>query len=232
MLEVQGLTKHYGEIAALDGVSFHVGSAEILGLVGPNGAGKSTLLECVCGLQPIERGEITWHGRSLAPNRRKDVLFYMPDGITPYPEHAVADVLGFFATAFARPRPALDDLIDALALAPALPKRVAALSKGFRRRLLIAIGLLAPHPLLLMDEPFDGLDVRQTRDVAALLRASTSDARTLFLSIHQLADAERICDRFVLLSNGRIGGEGGLADLRARTGLATGSLEEVFLALT
>ena len=117
-------------------------------------------------------------------------------------------------------------------MSSALQKRVAALSKGFRRRLLIAIALLAPHPILLMDEPFDGLDVRQKRDVAALLAKSRSQHRTLFLSIHELGDAERICDRLVLLSNGKVCGEGTVEELRARAGIESGSLEDVFLALT
>ena len=85
--------------------------------------------------------------------------------------------------------------------------------------MLLAIGLLTPHPLLMLDEPFDGLDLRQTRDVMQVLRASAADGRTLFLSIHQLGDAARICDRFVLLSGGRVVGEGTLDELRAKAGL-------------
>ena len=232
MLEVRGLTRRFGDIAALDDVSFHIAAGEVLGLVGPNGSGKTTLLECLCGLQPAERDEVIWQGRLLPRHRRKDVLFYMPDGIAPYAEHRAIDVLTFFARAFGRPTSAIDDLVDALVLSSALPKRVGALSKGFRRRLLIAIALLAPHPVLLMDEPFDGLDVRQKRDVAALLGRSRSRQRTLFLSIHELGDAERMCDRLVLLSNGKVCGEGSVAELRARTGSASASLEDVFLALT
>jgi ABC-type multidrug transport system ATPase subunit len=118
---------------------------------------------------------------------------------------------------------------------------VRSLSKGERKRFLIALGLLAPEPLLLLDEPFDGLDLRQTREATALLRAEAAgaagvegrDRRTLFLSIHQLADAARACDRFVLLADGRVAGEGTLAELRGRAGLAeSDGMEEVFLALT
>ena len=232
MLSVAGLDKTFGEAIALQDVSFHVVPGEILGLVGPNGSGKTTLLECLCGLQTVERGDVSWHGRVVQPGRRKEVMFYVPDGITPYPEHRAIDVLQFFADAFAQAKTVVDEIVDALALAPVLSKRVDTLSKGFRRRLLIGIGLLAPHPLLLMDEPFDGLDIRQTRDVATLLRSSATNSRTLFLSIHQLSDAERICDRLVLLSNGHICGEGRLDELRMRAGLQFGGLEDVFLALT
>ena len=111
-------------------------------------------------------------------------------------------------------------------------------SKGQRKRALLAIGLLTPQPLLLADEPFDGLDLRQTRDVARRRSAThAADGRTLFLSIHQISDAARVCDRFVLLSGGRVCGEGTLDELTAAGGSAqrrraAADLEEVFLALT
>ena len=110
--------------------------------------------------------------------------------------------------------------------------RVGHLSKGYRRRLLIALGLLAPQPLIVMDEPFDGLDLRQTREVIGVLRETAAAGRTLLLSIHQLVDAERACDRFVLLSDGTVRGEGTLEDLRGLARVGQVGLEEVFLALT
>jgi len=109
---------------------------------------------------------------------------------------------------------------------------VRTLSKGFARRLIWAIGLLAPQPVLLMDEPFDGFDLKQTREMMDLLRQVAAGRRSLILSIHQLRDAEQICDRIVLLADGRVRGQGTLADLRARTNLPNGTLEDIFLALT
>ena len=112
------------------------------------------------------------------------------------------------------------------------------LSKGQRKRVLLAIGLLTPQPVLLCDEPFDGLDLRQSRDVAMALCAHAAAGRTLLLSIHQIADAARVCDRFVLLSGGRVRGEGSLDELSAqaassgRAPVRRDDLEEVFLALT
>ena len=101
---------------------------------------------------------------------------------------------------------------------------------------MLAVGLLTPQPVLLVDEPFDGLDLRQNRDVGAGLRAQTAAGRTLVLSIHQIADAARVCDRFVLLSGGRVCGEGTVEELAAqsaaRGGPSVPDLEEVFLALT
>jgi ABC-2 type transport system ATP-binding protein len=97
---------------------------------------------------------------------------------------------------------------------------------------LLAVGLLTPHPLLLADEPFDGLDLRQTREVGAALREHAAEGRTLFLSIHQISDAARVCDRFVLLSGGRICGEGTISELAERANLTDENLENLFLALT
>lgn len=107
-----------------------------------------------------------------------------------------------------------------------------ALSKGYGRRLIWALALLAPHPLLLMDEPFDGFDLRQTREMISVLRRIVGRGRTLILSIHQLPDAERACDRFVLLAGGRVCGIGTLDELRAHSKRPGAPLEEVFLALT
>ena len=97
---------------------------------------------------------------------------------------------------------------------------------------MLALGLLTPHPVLLMDEPFDGFDLRQTREVMALLRRVAEEGRTLVLAIHQLADAERVCDRFVLLASGSVRGAGTLDELRTQTQLPSAGLEELFLALT
>jgi ABC-2 type transport system ATP-binding protein len=216
----------------LAGVSFDVVSGEILGLIGPNGAGKTTLLECIAGLLPADAGEVRWQGSPLPPAGRKERLFYMPEAISPYPDQTTAKILNFFSAAYRQSPSRLEHLVCALGLEPALAKPAGALSKGFRRRFLLALGLLAPRPMLLMDEPFDGFDLRQTRDVMSLLRNEVVDRLTLVLSIHQLGDAQRICDRLVLLSNGRVKGVGTLAELTAAARLPIGSdLEEVFLAL-
>ena len=232
MLTVQGLTKSYGPRRVLDAVGLSVRPGEVLGLIGPNGAGKTTLFECLAGVLPADAGEVRSAGRSLAPAARKSVLFYIPDGIAPWPDQAVGCVLGFFRDLWGGSA-AGEGLLDVLKLRPLLAAPVRSLSKGERKRFLLALGLLAPQPLLLLDEPFDGLDLRQTREVVGLLRDAAARGKTLFLSIHQLTDAARACDRFVLLSDGRVVGEGTLAELRGRSGVAAESgMEEVFLALT
>jgi ABC-2 type transport system ATP-binding protein len=232
LVTVYRIGKVFGDQQVLADVSFEIVSGEILGLIGPNGAGKTTLLECIAGLLPSDAGEVRWRGSPLPPARRKEQLFYVPEAILPYPDQRTAEVLTFFRRAYRQPPSRLEHLVGALGLEPVLAKPVGALSKGYRRRFLLALGLLAPRPVLLMDEPFDGFDLRQTREVMSLLRNEAVDGRTLVLSIHQLGDAQRICDRLVLLSSGLMRGVGTLAELTIAARLPTGSdLEEVFLAL-
>jgi ABC-2 type transport system ATP-binding protein len=233
LMAVYGIAKVFGDQQVLADVSFEVTSGEILGLIGPNGAGKTTLLECIAGLLAADTGEVRWRGALLPRARRKEQLFYVPEAISPYPDQRTGEVLTFFRQAQRQPPSRVEHLVRALDLEPALAKPVGALSKGYRRRFLLALGLLAPRPVLLMDEPFDGFDLRQTRGVMNLLRQEAVDGRTLVLSIHQLGDAQRVCDRLVLLSGGRVMGVGTLAELTAaaRLPIDTG-LEEVFLALT
>jgi ABC-2 type transport system ATP-binding protein len=232
LMQVAGLTKTYGDQRALADISFSVCLGEILGLIGPNGAGKTTLLEAIAGILSADKGEILWRGMPLQPSKRREFIFYLPDGLRPWDDQHVARVLEFFADVYRRSGRQAADAIHALGLAPVLRKRVFALSKGYCRRLMLALALLTPHPLLLMDEPFDGFDLRQTREVMELLRQTAANGRTFVLAIHQLADAERIADRVVLLADGRLRGAGNLDELRARTSLPHGSLEEIFLALT
>ncbi len=236
-LRVSGLTKHYGAFAALQDVSFAVRRGEILGLIGPNGAGKTTLFECVAGLLPSSAGAVLAGDRALTGRDRRDLLFYLPDAIAPWPSQRVRWALDFAVGFFGGRAEILDDVVESLALRMVLRERIGTLSKGQRKRVMLALGLLMSPPILLADEPFDGLDLRQSREVAAVLRRHVATGRTLFLSIHQIADAARICDRFVLLSGGRICGEGTLDDLaalaRARgVPVAERDLAEVFLALT
>jgi ABC-2 type transport system ATP-binding protein len=232
LLQVAGITKWYGKQQALADVSFDIRPGEILGLIGPNGSGKTTLLETVAGLLPVNAGRVLWQRSSLPQHRRREVVFYLPDGVRPWDGEHVIRVLEFFASAFGRQPTELDEVARSAGLEEVLGKHVWALSKGYARRLMLALALLTPHPVLLMDEPFDGFDIRQTREIIALMRQVTAHGRTFMLAIHQLADAERVCDRFILLADGRVCGAGSLDDLRARTDQATARLEDVFLALT
>ncbi|MGP8243264.1 MAG: ABC transporter ATP-binding protein [Bryobacteraceae bacterium] len=237
LFEVKGLSKRFGRIAALADVSFEVRAGEVLGLIGPNGAGKSTLFECIAGVLPRDSGTMHAGGRPLLARELPSLLFYVPDGIAPWPKQSVRWALDFTIGFLGGRADLRDEVIGQLDLDELLRQPVGALSKGQRKRVLLAIGLLTPQPALLIDEPFEGLDLRQARDTAAALRTHAARGRTLFLSIHQIGDAARFCDRFVLLSAGQVRGEGTVQELAALAAAHDGSrpcedLEEVFLALT
>ena len=232
VLTVEGLNKKFGSRSVLADVSFTVGAGEVLGLIGPNGAGKTTVLECLAGLLPTNAGTFKYLGNPLSPRRRKEALFYVPDGIVPWAQQTVNWVLTFFERLYSQVPEKRAALAGPLRLEEIGKSRIGTLSKGERKRTLLALGLLTSHPLLLLDEPFDGLDLRQTRDVMTLLRSETATGRTLFVSIHQLNDAAKVCDRLVLLNAGKRVAEGTLAELQTQAKLTDGGLEEIFLALT
>ena len=208
-VRVAGMSKRYGSLDALAGVEFSIRRPEILGLIGPNGAGKTTLFECMAGVLPPTAGVVFVDSQPISLTNRSRTLFYLPDAIAPWPSQTVRWALDFTMGFFGGRSDLLSDVIEGLSL--------------------------TPQPVLLADEPFEGLDLRQSREVANILRAHALSGRTLFLSIHQIADAARICDRFILLSGGRVCGEGTLEELsslaRSR-GAPASTLEEVFLALT
>ena len=231
VLRITGLTKQYRNVRALDRVSFEVRPNEVLGVIGPNGSGKTTLFECISGVLPFDEGAIE-HDAPASPSP----IFYVPDGIAPWPSQTVRWALSYVAGLFGGRTGAQDAVIAALHLESLLNVRIGHLSKGQRKRALLAFGLVTPRPIVMADEPFEGLDLRQTREVSNVLREFARDGRTLVLSIHQVADAARLCDRFVLLSNGTVRGEGDLATLvsaaNRKQAQPVGGLEDAFLALT
>jgi ABC-2 type transport system ATP-binding protein len=232
LLTVKSVTKHFKQRCVLADVSFSVRRGEVLGLIGPNGAGKTTLFECLAGLMPADAGTLKTGDRSLPATHRKETLFYLPDAILPWAEQTVGWALHFFEKLYQPSRTAVTNLIRPLRLDEIMRARMSSLSKGERKRTLLALGLLTPQPLLMLDEPFDGLDLRQTRDVMTLLKSHAATGRTLMLSIHQLIDAGRVCDRLVMLSAGKVVGEGTIDELRTQANLSAGGVEEIFLALT
>lgn len=231
LLEVRGLTKRYADITVLDHIDFDLKPGEILGIIGPNGAGKTTLMECLTGLLASDTGEVLFNGTRLSPVARRNAMFYLPDGVNPWSDQPVWRVTGLFRNIFGQSAQTEARIIGEIELSPVLDKQVEELSKGYRRRLLLALALITPQPILILDEPFDGFDLRQTLQVMKLLREVAAE-RALILSIHQLKDAERICDRFLLLAAGRRLGYGTLADLAEQAGAERHDLEEVFLGLT
>lgn len=230
-LRVARLGKRYGGVAALTDVSLTVREGEVLGLIGPNGAGKTTLFECIAGVLPADGGAVMVNDRPVPPLDRGAHLFYMPDGIAPWPSQTVGWALDFAIGLFGGDPARRTAVVDRLQIAPLLSRRIGGLSKGERKRVLLAVAMLTPQPLMMADEPFDGLDLRQS----GALREHAAEGRTVFLSIHQIGDAVRTCDRFVLLGSGRVRGEGTadeLATLAQSRGASPRGFEEVVLALT
>jgi ABC-type multidrug transport system ATPase subunit len=220
-------------VPALDGVSFDVREGEIVGLIGPNGAGKSTLLACLAGLAAPDSGSVRLNGRALTAAERRRSCFFLPDGIAPWADQPAAWVLDFAAELYGADEPWRSRLADALALTGFTSKPMGDLSKGQRKRVLLALALMVRRDVTLIDEPFDGLDPRQALALGAQIRERAKNGRAFVLSIHAMSEATRTCDRHVLLYEGRVLAEGTLAVLRAHSSLGENAgLEEVFLALT
>jgi ABC-2 type transport system ATP-binding protein len=239
---VRHFAKRFGAVIALRDVSFDVRHGEVLGLLGPNGAGKTTLLACLAGLAHPDQGSVQTDDRALTAAEQRALFFYLPDGISPWSAQPASWLLDFGDAVFGRSvgrefggggaDDALQiDILRVLRIAELGARPIGTLSKGQRKRLLLAMALRTPHPVLLLDEPFDGLDLQLTREVIALMQRVAHAGRTLVLSIHNMQDAERVCDRLVLLDDGRAVAEGALAELRERAGLPNAALDDVFLAL-
>src|SRR5712675_1937841 len=137
LLRVDSITKRYADQAVLSDVAFDIQAGEILGIIGPNGAGKTTLLEALAGILPAETNDVYWHGKPLPPSRRREAIFYLPDGVRPYLDQPVTRVLSFFAGVYRRSTDEISGAIESVGLTPVLRKRVYALSKGYGRRLML-----------------------------------------------------------------------------------------------
>ena len=230
-IEVSNLSKRFGEKWVLRDVGFSIAPAQILGIVGPNGSGKTTLFECLAGVLPPTTGIVAAGGHRLTVDQRKQHLFYVPETVRPWPDQEVGWVLSFIGGMFGRDTNAIREVTRSLAIDSLAGARLGVLSKGEHRRVVLASGLLSTQPVLILDEPFDGLDLRQTRDAMDLLRAHAGAGRAIVLSIHQLVDAPRVCDRLLLLDRGTPVAAGTPDELRARANVS-GGFDEVFLALT
>jgi len=228
---VSGLTQRFGRKWALRDVGFTVRQGEVLGVTGAAGAGKTTLLHALAGLLPAD-GAVTFQGAALSPERRKDALFFLPENVQPWPERQVGWVLDFIQKLHGGAADARAEVERALGLAPWREKRMSALSVGQRKRVLLAAALLTPQPLLLLDEPFEGMLPEEARAAAGLLRDVAARDRTLLIALAPGdAEAAALCERHLLLAEGRAVGEGTLEALRTKAGRPGAALEEVLRAL-
>lgn len=232
-LHAHGISHRYASIQALDAVSIRASAGEVIGVIGPNGAGKSTLLACVAGLVAPDAGRVYLDGVESDAVERRRALFYLPDGIAPWRDQPAHWVLDFAAEMFGASESWRGDLSTRLSIEPFVKQRVGELSKGQRKRVLLTLALAVARPVVMIDEPFDGLDPRQARAFTSLVRERAGAGRTFILSVHSMGDATRTCDRHVLLHEGRVVADGRLAALLDQNSLPeSAGLEDVFLALT
>ena len=235
MLQARGLTKRYGGLLALDRVSFDLSRGEIVGYLGPNGSGKSTTVNLVVGLLEPSAGSISLDGVRLAddPVAYKRRVGYVPEEPYLYTHLTAAEYLMLVGRLRGiRERPLeekITRLLRLLQLHDSRYKTMSAYSKGMRQRVLLAAALLHNPDLLVLDEPFSGLDVNAGLLFRALLRLLAAQGKMILFSTHRFDMVEKLCSRVVILSAGRVVAEERVTNLD-RTGAA--SLEEIFSRVT
>jgi ABC-2 type transport system ATP-binding protein len=237
-LEVEGLSRSFGEVRAVSDLSFAVARGEILGLIGPNGAGKTSTLRCLCGVLPPGAGRVRVAGHDLAasPEAAKGRLAYLPDEPRLYEYLTVWDHLTL--TARLHGLTAWEARAEALLTAHELEEKrdalPAELSRGMRQKVQLACGLLHDPALILLDEPLTGLDPAAIRQTKEALRARAAAGAAIVLSSHLLGLVEELCHRVLVIARGRCVALGTVEALRAQAGSAGdgATLEELFLRLT
>lgn len=223
MIRVEGLTRRYGAVTAVDDLSFDVRSGETFALIGPNGAGKTTTLKCLLGLVRPDRGSIAIGRQGLPPAdpRGREGIGYVPQR-TAFPHgRSVRDVLGFVAELRGLPAAAVSAALERVRMDGMAARRARELSGGYAQRLALASALLGDPELLILDEPTASLDPQATHEFRSLVQALQREGRTLLLCSHLLTEVERIADRVLILVQGRAAALERLDDLRERQARAT-----------
>ncbi len=222
MIEVADLTKSYGPIEALRGITFNVAAGEIVGLLGPNGAGKSTTIRILTGYLQPDSGEVKVDGLDVLTHTREVQarIGYLPENAPLYPELSVQSYLRLMADLREIPReeqPArLSEAIYATGLTEHLTRPIGQLSKGFRQRVGLAQAILHQPKLFILDEPTIGLDPTQIVEIRHLIKRLARHSTILFSS-HILSEVEAVCDRVVIIMNGEVKADARLADLAVTT---------------
>jgi ABC-2 type transport system ATP-binding protein len=222
MIEISGLTKVFGAIAAVNGIDLTVGKGEVLGFLGPNGAGKSTTMKMVTGYLAASAGWVRVCGHDLETDAlaAQRCIGYLPEGAPAYGDMTPRQFLGFIAEVRGLSGQAAKDAVAAAVakteLDPVLEQPIDTLSKGFKRRVGFAQAILHDPPVLIMDEPTDGLDPNQKYAVRALIRAMAPQ-KAIIVSTHLLEEVEAICTRAVIIDRGRVVADGTPAELLARS---------------
>lgn len=232
MLEIQHFTKRYGKKTAVDDLSLTIQAGEICAFIGHNGAGKTTTLKACCGILPFEEGDILVDGISVRRNpvacKRK--IAYLPDNPDLYEFMTGTKYLNFIADVFQVPsgqrEGRIRDYAERLELTDDLAQPISSYSHGMKQKLAILSALLHDPKLLLMDEPFVGLDPKAAHQLKQLMRRLCDRGGAIFFSTHVLEVAEKLCDKVAIIRGGRLVRAGSMEEVRGDD-----SLEEVFLEL-
>ena len=232
MLDIQHLTKTYGEKKAVDDLSLHIAPGEIYGFIGHNGAGKTTTLKSVVGILQFDKGEITIDGRSIKtdPLGCKQMLAYIPDNPDIYEYMTGIKYLNFIADIFGVPADVRTERIhkysDMFEITGDLGQPVAAYSHGMKQKLAIIAAWIHQPRLIIMDEPFVGLDPKAAHMLKGMMREVCDAGGAIFFSTHVLEVAEKLCDKVAIIKGGRLIRSGTMEEVRGDA-----SLEDVFLEL-
>ena len=216
-LEIDGLRRRYGTVIALDGLSFGVPAGQVFGFLGPNGAGKTTTMRAIFGLTALDAGEISWRGRPVDEAARR-TFGYMPEERGLYPAMTLFDQVEYFARLHGMDAAAATKAawhwIDRLGLSGRGRARIDALSHGNQQRAQLAVALVHDPELLVLDEPFSGLDPGGIDDMSSILAERAAAGVTVLFSSHQLDLVEGLCEAVAIIYRGRLVVSGAVADLR------------------
>jgi ABC-2 type transport system ATP-binding protein len=210
IIEVEGLVKHYGEVKAVDGVSFSVKEGEIFGLLGPNGAGKTTLMEILCGLRRFDAGKVTVQGYELVKDsyRVRGSIGFCPQETLLYDLLSVRENLAFSASLYSLSSKKFKERVEfcskVLGIGEFLNRRVQQLSGGMKRRANLAASIIHDPPIVILDEPTVGFDPTIKREFWELIKNLKSYGKTVLLSTHDMYEADEICDRVAIMEKGKI----------------------------
>ncbi|OHE78778.1 MAG: multidrug ABC transporter ATP-binding protein [Verrucomicrobia bacterium RIFCSPLOWO2_12_FULL_64_8] len=236
MIEVKNLVKDFGAIRAVDGVSFVVRQGDILGFLGPNGAGKSTTMRVITGFLHPTAGTAYVEGYDVRTEAVavKRLIGYLPENAPAYPEMTVDEFLGFVAETRgfrvdAEKKTRVEHVVGLCHLEPVRRQSIETLSKGYKQRVGFAQALLHNPPILVLDEPTDGLDPNQKHEVRTIIKQMAAE-KTIILSTHILEEVEAICNRVIIISRGRVVVDDTPDGLRARQPGAR--FDEIFRNLT
>jgi len=230
MIEVMNLTKNYGSLRAVDGVSFTIPAGRITGFLGPNGAGKSTTMRVITGFTPASGGKVEVAGFDVSrqPLEVKRRIGYLPEHVPLYEEMTVRGFLRFVAgikrISRENHQSETDQVMERCGLTVMANRIIGNLSKGYRQRVGLAQALLGNPPVLILDEPTVGLDPRQIAEVRAMIR-SLGGEHTILLSTHILPEVSMVCDSVIIIHRGRVVYDGPVPD----SGKGGASLEELFM---